>query len=666
MCFIETTMLTFTSQDISLHGKHINSYYPPPMISRTDYINRPARHPVLMIVFLLIMGLMNVYGQNTVYVDPDAGSDNNLGLVGSPFRTIRRGLIAIPKGGIVYLRSGVYHFSGADRLILDSVGAADKRFRLWAFPGEHPILDFSGQTNANDIFKGGIELHGDFYHLKGIEERNNAYGNGCTVYGSNNTIENCTFHANGLNSGGSGIYVYGRPDIRSGTANNLILNCDAYDHFDKPTNGGNADGFDVAQAIGPGNSVKGCRAWNNADDGFDCWKATNPVLFDSCYAFANGYASGNGNGFKMGGGNPAPATSHIFRNCLAANNLTNGFDQNGNNGGLTLLNCTAYRNGQSNYNLSASPTTGAHLLVNCIDYQGVLRSTISTPNTQTTNSWQVFSVTRADFASIDSTGEAGRSRGVSGVLPPSVFLRLASGSRLRNAGTPTGLPFKGTAPDLGAFESDPTATGSNVLELSPTRLDFGSIPTNHVSLLPVQFINTWTDTLKGVSVSSPNPVFSATRSGFDLAPGASFTDSIRASAVTPAGQISAVIIVAVTKPNEVDTISVKAIVSSTSRTRDLDALPETFTLSQNYPNPFNPSTTIVFNLPETSPVLLDVSSMSGAHIRTLVQDVSCPPATYRVVWDGTNDQRCPVASGTYIYRMVAGSYRATGTMLLIH
>ena len=35
------------------------------------------------------------------------------------------------------------------------------------------------------------------------------------------------------------------------------------------------------------------------------------------------------------------------------------------------------------------------------------------------------------------------------------------------------------------------------------------------------------------------------------------------------------------------------------------------------------------------------------------------PGVYKVVWDGTDDHGNRVASGIYLYRMIAGSYVAT-------
>jgi hypothetical protein len=49
-----------------------------------------------------------------------------------------------------------------------------------------------------------------------------------------------------------------------------------------------ADGFGAKFEVGPGNVFRGCRVWENADDGFDLWKAPFPVGIENCVAFRNG------------------------------------------------------------------------------------------------------------------------------------------------------------------------------------------------------------------------------------------------------------------------------------------------------------------------------------------------------------------------------------------
>jgi len=88
-------------------------------------------------------------------------------------------------------------------------------------------------------------------------------------------------------------------------------------------------------------------------------------------------------------------------------------------------------------------------------------------------------------------------------------------------------------------------------------------------------------------------------------------------------------------------------------------LPVNFELSQNYPNPFNPSTTIKYAVPVDSKVRLEIYSMLGELVTTLVNDLQ-PAGNYSVAFDASR-----FASGTYIYRLTAGTTVMTKKMLLI-
>jgi len=99
--------------------------------------------------------------------------------------------------------------------------------------------------------------------------------------------------------------------------------------------------------------------------------------------------------------------------------------------------------------------------------------------------------------------------------------------------------------------------------------------------------------------------------------------------------------------------------SFSSQVEVLVDVPATFELSQNYPNPFNPSTTIRYALPQDSKVSLEVYTVLGELVANLVNDVQ-PAGKYSVVLDGSK-----LASGTYIYRLVAGKTVMTKKMVLI-
>ena len=89
-----------------------------------------------------------------------------------------------------------------------------------------------------------------------------------------------------------------------------------------------------------------------------------------------------------------------------------------------------------------------------------------------------------------------------------------------------------------------------------------------------------------------------------------------------------------------------------------------YDLLQNYPNPFNPETTIEFQIPETSPVKLEIMDMLGRTVRVLVTG-EVKPGKYRVRWDGTNEGGMKVASGVYLFRLSAGSYVSSKKTVLL-
>lgn len=93
-------------------------------------------------------------------------------------------------------------------------------------------------------------------------------------------------------------------------------------------------------------------------------------------------------------------------------------------------------------------------------------------------------------------------------------------------------------------------------------------------------------------------------------------------------------------------------------------IPDKFTVEQNYPNPFNPTTIIKFGLPEQTAVSVKIYNMLGQEVKTLLNDVR-NAGTYNLQWNGDDNFGNKVASGAYIYRIVAGKDVATKKMILI-
>jgi hypothetical protein len=88
-------------------------------------------------------------------------------------------------------------------------------------------------------------------------------------------------------------------------------------------------------------------------------------------------------------------------------------------------------------------------------------------------------------------------------------------------------------------------------------------------------------------------------------------------------------------------------------------LPSAYTLAQNYPNPFNPSTVIRFAIPREAHVRLQVYSMTGALVATVV-DGQMPAGWHEAAFDGSG-----ITSGVYLYRIQAGEFAYARKMILL-
>jgi len=94
------------------------------------------------------------------------------------------------------------------------------------------------------------------------------------------------------------------------------------------------------------------------------------------------------------------------------------------------------------------------------------------------------------------------------------------------------------------------------------------------------------------------------------------------------------------------------------------SLPEGYWLAQNYPNPFNPTTTIHYNLPQTSQVVLIVYNVRGEEVKTLTNTVQSS-GEKSVSWDGRNNAGRLVSSGIYLYRLQTGEQVLSRKMTFI-
>lgn len=243
--------------------------------------------------------------------------------------------------------------------------------------------------------------------------------------------------------------------------------------------------------------MRGNRVWRNNDDGIDLWDA-NGVLVENNWSWENGKkddltpSGGNGVGFKLGGAGAGDG-NHTIRNNMAWRNVSNGFDANSADLPMNVFNNTSWENGGSNFHFNNG--TVAYVLKNNVAF---------TPNTvsmgastqHTYNSWNLgVTVNSADFLSLDFSGAAGM-RDADGSLPSSDFLRLADGSDLIDKGVDVGIPFSGSAPDLGAFENDKTPSFINTIPFSYPELNVFPNPFNTTT-----FIDFYTPMTSNVNLS---------------------------------------------------------------------------------------------------------------------------------------------------------------------
>ena len=399
-----------------------------------------------------------------IYHVAPSGDDTNDGSKDLPFKSVENALTVVAPGDIIYLREGTHELTspGSVGLLIRGVdGEPDNPIKLWAYPGEHPVF-VPADPQVTIV---GIQFSASYWHIRGlevtgVEQRLNSDGSATFVIGFNakdstgSIFEALDIHHNG----GIGFYLGGD------STDNLVLNSDFHHNADPYTVGyayGNADGMHIRiEFPGTRNLVKGCRSWNNSDDGYDTWFTSGQVIFEESWAFWNGYEEGtstergDGNGFKLGpytdyGTAPDLTTPlRIVTRSIAFQNLARGFDRNGGTMLMHLFNNSSFEN--STGYLFNDPVK--YVIKNSLSLNDGSNA-INPAVEQSNNSWSTgFSVSEGDFISVDPAGMSG-ARGPDGSLPATDFLKLAPGSTLINAGVDMGGPYTGSAPDIGGRES---------------------------------------------------------------------------------------------------------------------------------------------------------------------------------------------------------------------
>jgi hypothetical protein len=376
------------------------------------------------------------------------------------------------------MRGGNYSYTSTQNLSGKN-GTSGNLIKIWAYPGETPVIKRGSGFSYSGDFKSLIYFSGNYIHWKGIEITGNTQDDGSYIYVGQYAYasSNCIFELLNIHHNGMGFWL--RDDKGGANSNNnLILNCDIHHNADPITNGdpyGNGDGLGININIGNTVTIRGCRIYYNSDDGLDPYGSDATIIIDKCWFFYNGLEFDTFNwqhdasGIKYGGTNTDHGNTVLYptTNCISYRNSWIGFNTNGALAAVSAYNCISALNGGHNgtgqgFQLK-DPDGRAHILKNNISYNDNSNS-ISSTSTVIDNTFLVsgntntaYTLSSADFVSLDPSGLTS-ARQSDGSLPNIDFLHLAPGSRLIDAGVDVGLPFSGKAPDLGPFEAQTGST----------------------------------------------------------------------------------------------------------------------------------------------------------------------------------------------------------------
>ncbi len=270
-----------------------------------------------------------------VYYVAENGGNKNPGTQEKPWRTIQHAAEKATAGDKVYIRGGTYNES----VQIEKSGGPDAYLVFAAYPDERPVIDGTGVTDWNN---GIIIENSSHIKLSGLEIRK-WRDNGMDISNSSHLkISDCKVH----DVGGGVQLLDGSHDFE--------FNRVEIHHFDLL-------GFDAS----PG------------DGGAPCYEGT----FNNCRAHTGRDHDQNTDGFAFGHGK-----QHDFKlNRCKVYDVYDGFDMSARdtkvsgcsvydcwnagfklwNNNITVVNCLAYHNEQSNVIRCFNGPTGTATLLNC-------------------------------------------------------------------------------------------------------------------------------------------------------------------------------------------------------------------------------------------------------------------------------------------------------------
>ena len=413
---------------------------------------------------LILLGILCQFVSAKQYFLSPTGNDSNNGLtVQTAWQSPNNAFTKLVAGDTLWVKGGTYVVNATVKA--SNPATKTSPVLVSAVRGEKPVFDCSSMRHygtESSTYR-GMDLRQAYWRVRGIKIYKAGY-NGIIIAGENITVEGMTVEECGMD----GIAM------ADGAVNALVLNCDSYHNCNVASNGEDGDGF--AAKSGTGTVFRGCRSWENADDGWDVYGGNTPVLIDSCWSYGNGVNywptlitsfAGDGNGFKLGGGGGVSSNApNVVLQSFAFGNAAKGFDQNYNSYGVTCINCTGYKNGgMGNFAFQDPVSVGKHVMINNLSYAGS-GQIILAGSTETTNSWNLgLSFTDDMFESLNMTDIKLDRDSDYRLTDPKItaLFKLKSNNPAIDKGTVQttislkpyyAIPYSGTKPDLGAKEFD--------------------------------------------------------------------------------------------------------------------------------------------------------------------------------------------------------------------
>lgn len=218
------------------------------------------------------------------------------------------------------------------------------------------------------------------------------------------------------------------------------------------------------------------------------------------------------------------------------------------------------------------------------------------------------------------------------------------------------------------FPAESLNQGSPDLLIDQTSLDFGNTDIGVEVILPFTISNTGTANMIG-TLQIPEP-YSLDSSASELVSFMNYSIPAGESLELPiafrpqAEGVFAGFLIVTSDDPDAQFINIALMGSATPVSNNDNVNPVVTGLGANYPNPFNPNTTLSYSIKERGHVKIDIYNLLGQKVKTLVNGVMTAGA-HTVSWNGMDDNRRPVASGVYFYKMQSGTYTNTRKMILM-